>query len=218
MKAIYQRYLGWFDGNPATSGSTRRRRAATRYVECMGGADAVVEKAQGYFDDGDLRFAAELLNHAVFAEPDHAARKELLADIYDQLGWGAENGTWRNFYLMGAYELRHGIEAPALKAAASPDMVSALSVEQLFDSIAIRIDGPRAWSEQLAIDWHFTDLGHTYRTAAEQRRADPGRRPDRRCAVPRPVAHAHEAQLLGLLGGARPRRHRAFRRSRHARA
>jgi len=164
VKAIYQRYLGWFDGNPAHLWQHPPEAAAARYVECMGGADAVVDTARKYFDEGDLRFAAELLDHVVFTDGDHRDAKELLARTYERLGWGAENGTWRNFYLMGAQELRHGIEASELKAAGSPDMLSALSIEQLFDSIAIRIDGPRAWSESLAIDWVFTDLGHTIRT------------------------------------------------------
>jgi alkyl sulfatase BDS1-like metallo-beta-lactamase superfamily hydrolase len=164
VKAIYQRYLGWFDGNPANLWMHTPEEGGKRYVECMGGSDSVVTKAQEYFDQGDLRFAAELLNHVVFADPAHRGARELLAKTYDRIGWGAENGTWRNFYLMGASELRHGIEAAALKTTGAADMISALSVEQLFDSIAIRIDGPRAWDEQLAIDWHFTDLGHSYRT------------------------------------------------------
>jgi alkyl sulfatase BDS1-like metallo-beta-lactamase superfamily hydrolase len=164
VKAIYQRYLGWFDGNPAHLWSHPPVESATRYVECLGGAEAVVAKAQQYIDAGDLRFAAELLNHAVFADEGDTTARSLLADVYDTLGFGAENGTWRNFYLQGAYELRHEVQPAALDSAGAADMVSALTVDQLFDSVAIRIDGPRAWDAQLAIDWVFTDLGHTYRT------------------------------------------------------
>ena len=110
VKAIYQRYLGWFDGNPANLWQHPPVERGTRYVEAFGGADAVIAKAQGYIDDGDLRFAAELLNHVVFADETNRAARELLAGVYDTLGFGAENGTWRNFYLQGAYELRNGVE------------------------------------------------------------------------------------------------------------
>jgi alkyl sulfatase BDS1-like metallo-beta-lactamase superfamily hydrolase len=156
--------MGWFDGNPASLWKHPPEESARRYVDCLGGADAVVAKARQYSDAGDLRFAAELLNHAVFADPGHTEARQSLAAIYDQLGYGAENGTWRNFYLMGALELRHGAVPPSLSLL-SPDMIQALTVEQLFDSIAIRVNGPKAWSETLTIDWDFTDEGTQHRTA-----------------------------------------------------
>jgi alkyl sulfatase BDS1-like metallo-beta-lactamase superfamily hydrolase len=146
VKAIYQRYLGWFDGNPAHLWAHRPVEAGTRYVAAFGGADVVIAKAQGFVDDGDLRFAAELLNHVVFADESNTQARELLAGVYDTLGHGSENGTWRNFYLQGAYELRNGVQAAALDSVGSPDMVSALAVDQLFDSIAIRVNGPKAWT------------------------------------------------------------------------
>jgi alkyl sulfatase BDS1-like metallo-beta-lactamase superfamily hydrolase len=98
----------------------------------------------------------------VFAEPGHEEAKQLLAATYDELGYGAENGTWRNFYLMGALELRHGAIPPSLSLA-SPDLIQALTVEQLFDSIAIRVNGPKAWSQTLTIDWNFTDVSSRHR-------------------------------------------------------
>ncbi|HEY7014294.1 MAG TPA: alkyl sulfatase dimerization domain-containing protein [Streptosporangiaceae bacterium] len=162
VKAVYQRYMGWFDGNPAHLWQHPPAEAAQRYVDCLGGTDAVVAKARQYADAGDLRFAAELLNHAVFADPAAAAAKELLAAVYQRLGHGAENGTWRNFYLMGALELRQGATPPPVDLA-SPDMLQALTVEQLFDSVAIRVNGPRAWPEALTIDWEFTDERARYR-------------------------------------------------------
>jgi alkyl sulfatase BDS1-like metallo-beta-lactamase superfamily hydrolase len=162
VKAVYQRYLGWFDGNPARLWQHPPVEASTRYVECMGGADAVVAKAAAYATDGDLRFAAELLDRVVFADPDHLGAKEQLAGVYERLAFGSENGTWRNFFLTGAYELRHGIVEGA-PAVGSAELLAALTVEQLLDAIAIRIDGPRAWDEVLAIDWRFTDLGQTHR-------------------------------------------------------
>ena len=165
VKAIYQRYLGWFDGNPANLWRHPPEASATRYVECMGGVDAVVAKAQAYVDDGDLRFAVQLLDHAVFAEPDHPAATALLAATYEQLGHGAENATWRNFFLTGAAELRDGPPRAGGGGGANLSMLGALEIEQVFDYVALRIDGPRAWDEALAIDWVITDLARTVRTS-----------------------------------------------------
>ena len=163
VKAIYQRYIGWFDGNPATLWQHPPAESSLRYVDCMGGPAEAITKAEGYAERGDLRFAAELLNRVVFADPEHPQAKEALADVYDRLGYGSENGTWRNFYLMGAFELRNGIVAtPAVTGSA--DMLQALTVGQMFDAIAVRVHGPRAWDERIVIDWRFTDLGQTHRT------------------------------------------------------
>ena len=162
VKAVYQRYLGWFDGNPAHLWQHPPVEASTRYVECMGGADAVVAKAAGFAAEGDLRFAAELLDRVVFADPDHRAAREQLAEVYQRLAFGSENGTWRNFFLTGAHELRHGI-AEAAPTVGSAELLAALTVEQLLDAIAIRIDGPRAWDEVLTVDWRFTDLQQIHR-------------------------------------------------------
>ncbi len=164
VKAVYQRYLGWFDGNPANLWRHPPVESALRYVECMGGADEVMAKAEEYRRRGDLRFAAELLDRVVFADPDNAHAKDRLAGVYDQLAYGSENGTWRNFFLMGAHELRNGI-VTSPPVTASPQMLRALSLDQLFDAIAIRVNGPRAWDEELTIDWSFTDLGQVHRTS-----------------------------------------------------
>ena len=162
VKAVYQRYLGWYTGNPSQLWKHPPEAAATRYVEFMGGADAVVEKARATYADGDLRWTAEVLNHVVFAQPDHEAARELLADTYEQLGYLAENGTWRDVYLSGAYELRHGsFGTPA--STASRDMVASLTAAQLLDSLAISVDGPRAWDLHLRLDWEVTDTGQTFR-------------------------------------------------------
>ncbi|NEA37962.1 alkyl sulfatase dimerization domain-containing protein [Streptomyces sp. SID11385] len=162
LKAIYQRYMGWFDGNPAHLWQHTPVEAGKRYVEAMGGADAVTGRARDAFDAGDLRWAAELLNHVVFAQPGHAAARELLADTYEQLGYGAENGTWRNFYLSGATELREGqFGTPTVTASA--DIIANLSPPLLFDALAVQIDGPRAWDDTLAIDIVLTDTEDRYR-------------------------------------------------------
>lgn len=155
VKAIYQRYMGWFDGNPAHLWPHPPEQAGRRYVDALGGPDALLQVAKQAYDAGDFRWVAELVGHLVFADPRHAEARELQAAALDQLGFGAENGTWRNFFLTGAYELRHGsIGTPA--ETASPDLIAQLTLAQLFDSLAIKVDGPQAWSEQLGIDWTIT--------------------------------------------------------------
>lgn len=161
VKAIYQRYMGWFDGNPARLWPHPPKEEATRYVAAMGGSDRVVELAQEAFDTGDFRWAATLLDHAVFVDPDHEATRALYADTLEQLGYGAENGTWRNFYLSGATELRNGnFGTPTVTNA--PGIQAQLTPEQLFDAIAITVDGPRAWDLDLEMDITVTDLGRTF--------------------------------------------------------
>ncbi len=155
VKAIYQRYIGWFDGNPAHLWEHPPQEQARRYVEFMGGAEAVLEKARESFAAGDYRWVAEVVGHVVFAEPDNEEARKLQADALEQLGYGAENATWRNFFLMGAKELREGISGTPT-AAAPPDILARLSVPQLLDAMAIRLNGPRAWDKRLRIDWVVT--------------------------------------------------------------
>jgi alkyl sulfatase BDS1-like metallo-beta-lactamase superfamily hydrolase len=162
VKAVYQRYMGWFDGNPARLWPHPPEALAPRYVDAMGGIDRVVELAQAAFDSGDFRWAATLLDHAIFADTDHAAARALYADTLEQLAYGAENATWRNFFMSGATELRDGNFGTAVTAA-STSMLNQLTAEQLFDSFALRVDGPRSWDLNIAIDISFADLGANYR-------------------------------------------------------
>lgn len=162
VKAVYQRYMGWFDGNPARLWPHPPEELAPRYVAAMGGIDRVVEIAQQAFDDGDFRWTATLLDHAIFADEHHAAARSLYADTLEQLAYGAENATWRNFFLSGATELRDGRFGTAVQVA-SPTMLAQLSVEQMFDVLAISIDGPRAWDLDLAVDVTLLDTGVNYR-------------------------------------------------------
>jgi alkyl sulfatase BDS1-like metallo-beta-lactamase superfamily hydrolase len=180
VKAIYQRYMGWYDGNPAHLWQHPPVEAATRYVEFMGGADAVVEKSRASYDAGDLRWVVEVLSHVVFAEPDHAEARTILANALEQLGYGSENGTWRNVYLSGATELRSGNFGTPTQTA-SPDIVAALSPEMLFDALAIQVNGPRAWDELLSIEVKVGDDAYrvrlrngvlTYTTAPQSESAD----------------------------------------------
>jgi len=162
VKAVYQRYMGWFDGNPARLWPHPPEALAPRYVEAMGGIERVVEIAQAAFDSGDFRWAATLLDHAVFTDSEHSAAGALYADTLEQLAFGAENATWRNFFMSGATELRAGNFGTAVTAT-SPSMFSQLTPEQIFDSLAIRVNGPRSWSLDIAIDVTFADLAANYR-------------------------------------------------------
>ena len=161
VKAIYQRYMGWYDGNPARLWQHPPEEQAKRYVAAMGGIDAVVDQARTAVDAGDLRWAAELLDRAIFADPAHAEARALLADTLERLGFGCENGTWRNAYLAGAAELRHG--PFGTPASTSTDFLRALTPEQVFDAIAIRVNGPRAWDEPLSVGVVLTDIDTAYR-------------------------------------------------------
>ena len=159
--------------------------------------EATVAKAKQFADDGDLRFAAELAGHAVFAAPDHAGAKELLAQVFTTLGYGAECATWRNNFLVGADELGGQVHAAPINAAG---VASALTVTQLFDSLAIRLDGPRAWDLSSSIRWHFTDLDETYRM--ELSNGVLIHHPTRRQDPADLVVTLTKRDLLGLLTGA----------------
>ncbi len=203
VKAIYQRYLGWYDGNPAHLWEHPPVDQAKRYTDALGGVDATVAKAKEYVAAGDLRFAATLLNHAVFAAPDHQDAKQSLAGVYDTLGYGAENGTWRNFYLTAAMELR-GTPATVDLEMTNPEMAMALTVGQLIDSLAVRVNGPRAWDTPLTIDLLVTDEKRGWRLTLSN-----GALTHRSAALGKPLGAERadltltlgKAQLLGLLAG-----------------
>ncbi|MFN2425641.1 MAG: alkyl/aryl-sulfatase [Candidatus Binatia bacterium] len=161
-KAVYQAYFGWYDGNPANLDPLPPAEAAARYVDAMGGADAVVARAGEAFERGEYRWAATLLNHVVFAGASAAAAHELLARTYDQLGYQAESGPWRDVYLTGAYELRHGAQPPVMSPAAAAELLRRMPVERFFDAMAARVIGPKADGTTLTINFTFTDLGETH--------------------------------------------------------
>ncbi|BBY74879.1 MBL fold hydrolase [Mycolicibacterium parafortuitum] len=162
VKAVYQRYMGWFDGNPARLWPHPPEAIGPRYVDAMGGIDRVVELAQKAFGDGDFRWAATLLDHAMFTDENHTGARALYADTLEQLAYGSETATWRNFFLAGATELRDGNFGTPVQAN-STAMVGQLTPEQMFDVLAIRVNGPRAWDLDLAIDVTFLDTAVNYR-------------------------------------------------------
>ncbi|MFE1886669.1 alkyl/aryl-sulfatase [Streptomyces diastatochromogenes] len=199
-KAVYQRYMGWFDGNPAHLWQHPPVEAARRYVEFMGGADAVVAKARTSYDAGDLRWVAEVLGHVLFAEPDHAAARELQAAAFERLGHGSECGPWRNFYLMGAAELRDGVLGTPTRSA--PDLLAALTAEQIFQSMAVRINGPRAAEAgRLLLRWEFTDTGETWTLLLSNGALTPVRGDAPRGEPPTATLRLARATLDAVLGG-----------------
>lgn len=167
VKAVAQRYLGWFDGNPATLWPHPRVEAARRYVKLAGGEQALLEQARAAFEQGDHRWVAELAGHAVFANPESEEARELQARAFEQIAFGAENATWRNFFLMGALELREGVAGTATSPAPA-DFVRNLSTSQLFDALAIRIDGPRAGESRVVLRWSFADSGELHEMVLER--------------------------------------------------
>ena len=160
----------------------------------------MLDKARSYAEAGDVRFAAELLKHAVFADPDDAAARAALADVYQRLGYGAENATWRSFFLTGALELRAGIQPPPI-ANLGAGMGQALTIDQLFDTLAIRVNGPRAAAAgSLVIDWHFTDAKTTVRLALSNGALIPTGNPRSQTTADLTLTLT-KPQLLGVLAG-----------------
>lgn len=162
VKATYVLYLGWFIGNPATLHVLTPVDASKRYVEMIGGVDALLQKAKKYYDKGEYRWVAQVVNHAVFADPSNVAAKNLQADALEQLGYQAESGPWRNFYLSGAQELRNGVAQLPTPDTASPDTVRAMNLDLLFDYLAMRLNGPKAEGKRIVINLDFTDTKEKY--------------------------------------------------------
>lgn len=162
VKGIYQRYMTWFDGNPAHLWQYPRTEEGKRYVACFGGVDALISKSQEFIDHGDLRFAATLLDHAVAAEPTNLKARGSLASVYEGLGFGAENGIWRNFYLTGAQMMRADPSTTAKHAPMSGSHGD-MSVEQWIEMMSIRIDGERVGEERFVVLLHITDEQASYR-------------------------------------------------------
>jgi alkyl sulfatase BDS1-like metallo-beta-lactamase superfamily hydrolase len=160
-RAVYQRYFGWYDAVPAHLDPLPRTAAAQRYVEAMGGVDAVVRMAQEAHDEGDDRWAAELAQHAVFAAPDDAMARDVLARAYEQLGYAAESAPWRDVYLTGAHELRNGVAALDATAAGSA-ILNEIPLDMFFAAMATRLDSGRAADRDRSFNFIFSDVGETH--------------------------------------------------------
>ncbi|ERF80632.1 MBL fold metallo-hydrolase [Bradyrhizobium viridifuturi] len=162
VKAIYQKYLGWYDANPVNLDSLPPVEAGKKYVEYMGGADAILKRAAADFAKGEFRFVAQAVSHLVFAEPDNQAARALLADTFEQLGYAAESSTWRNAYLFGAQELRQGMPKTPPRSPMPRETLAALRTEQLWDVLGIRLNGPKAEGKRIVLNWNFTDTGESF--------------------------------------------------------
>jgi alkyl sulfatase BDS1-like metallo-beta-lactamase superfamily hydrolase len=161
LRAVYNFYLGYYDGNPANLHKLPPTETAKRYVAAMGGEDAVLATARKAFDAGDYRWVAELVNHVVFSNPSNTAARALQADALEQLGYQSEAGTWRNSYLVGAKELRDGVLKPPTSPQ-GPDVVRGMNNELLFDYIALRLNHEKVDGMKASINMVFTDLNETW--------------------------------------------------------
>ncbi|MES2262222.1 MAG: alkyl sulfatase dimerization domain-containing protein [Pseudomonadota bacterium] len=161
LRAVYDYYLGWYDGNPATLNRLPRSDSARRHVEAMGGAQAVLAKARKAYAAGDYRWVAEMLNYLVFADPSNEQARRLQADTLEQLGYQAESSVWRNEYLTAARELRQGVRKIAISTQGA-DLLQALSVDMMFDFLAVRLDHRKTDGLVLGINLTFTDLNERY--------------------------------------------------------
>lgn len=156
VKAVYQKYIGWYDGNPANLNPLPAPAAARKYVEYMGGADAVLTRARADFAKGEYRWVAEALKHVVYADPANTAARQLAADAFEQLGYAAESATWRNAYLLGAQELRQG-PPPARFASLDPEMVHAMPLTTVFDVLGTHVDATKVWDRTIVVNWVLSD-------------------------------------------------------------
>lgn len=156
VKAIYVYYLGWFDGNPANLHPLPPIETAKKTVEYMGGPESVLAKARADFARGEYRWVAQAVNNVVFADPDNAEARALQADALEQLGYQAENGTWRDFYLSGAKELRDGVASVAAPSSASPDIVKSMTSDMLLGFLGVRLNGPKAADLDFTFNLHLT--------------------------------------------------------------
>jgi alkyl sulfatase BDS1-like metallo-beta-lactamase superfamily hydrolase len=167
VKAIYQRYLGWFDANPAHLDPQPPVKASERYVEFMGGAQAVLAKARESYKTGDYRWVTEVVNHVVSVDPSNQEARRLEADALEQLGYQAESTVWRNFYLTGALELRRGVPQLPARPFASPDVVAGMTTDMIFDALAVRLNGPKAHGKVIRLNYVLSDTNESILVVVE---------------------------------------------------
>ncbi|MBW2478266.1 MAG: SCP2 sterol-binding domain-containing protein, partial [Deltaproteobacteria bacterium] len=161
-RAVVNRYLGYWDANPATLIPLSPKDSAPLYVEMMGGAEPIIKKGQELYAEGKYRHAMEILNKLIFAEPDNQVAKDLLADVYEQIGYQQESPSVRNSFLAGAYELRNGIPAGASPKTSGPDMISAMTTELWLDFLGIRLDSKKADGTEFTINLVTPDNGEKF--------------------------------------------------------
>ena len=162
VRAVYQRYIGFYDGHPSSLDPLTPVAAGKRYVDFMGGIEELIEKARNAFEAGDYKWVAEVLRHAVFADPENDEARLLQADAFEQLAYQAESGPWRDIYLTGAQELRNGsINVPVLQRPRL-EVAKGMTLGQIFDFLAVKVDGNKAVElSPMLVNWSFTDTGET---------------------------------------------------------
>ncbi|MCD1117215.1 alkyl/aryl-sulfatase [Chryseobacterium turcicum] len=156
VRAQYQLYFGWFDGNPSNLNKLTPTDGGKKYVEFMGGANNLLAQAQKSYDKGEYRWVAEVVSHLVFAEPNNKNARYLLADAYEQLGYIAESGPWRNFYISGALELRNGVRELPTPNTAGPDMIKGMTTELFFNFLAMKFIGTDAEASKMKYNFNIT--------------------------------------------------------------
>jgi alkyl sulfatase BDS1-like metallo-beta-lactamase superfamily hydrolase len=198
-KAVYQRYLGWFDGNPAGLHPLPPVEAGRRYVDLAGGPQPLLAKARAAFEAGDYRWVAEVVNHLVFAEPDNAEARALQADALEQMGYQAESGPWRAFYLTGAQELRNPVADSPTPRQAALAQLPRLPGGYLLDALSVRLNGPRVGSRTARFGVSFSDTNERFLVEVEN--AVMRQYPDR-TAPGAPAITLSRATLVQLISGA----------------
>ena len=162
IKAVYQFYLGWWDGNPSTYDQLPPAESAKRFVRAMGGAAPIMAEGERARDEGDYRWAAEIMNKLVFADPENQPARDLLAEILEQMGYQAESASWRALYLTGAQELRDGIADLPTPKTTGPDVVSAMGVGGALDFLGIKFNPEKGAGKSFCIALHITDRNEVY--------------------------------------------------------
>ena len=210
-KAVYNLYLGFFNGNPATLNEYPPAEAAKRYVEFMGGADAVLAKAKETFEKGDYRWTAQVVNHVVLADPANKKARAFLADTLEQLGYQSEGGVWRNFYLAGAKELRDGVTKVATPATSSPDIVRNMPIDLFLDYLAIQVNPKKAEGKIAAVKLVMPDTSQSFLLTLENSvmnhiKSKPGQKADLTLTLNRSALNdilLGQAKLTALIADGR---------------
>ena len=199
-RAVYQRTSGWYDGNPANLNRLPRVEEAKKTLEYMGGADAVIARARGDFEAGNYRWVAEIMDQVAFADPSNQAARDLGADAFEQMGYLAEAAPWRNSYLLAAQELRSGVRGAARSVPAiTPEVLPVMPIGEVFDYLGTRIDGPRAGTANIVINWRFTDTRESLAStlAHGALTANPGKTASNAAATVTTTRKAFESVVLG---------------------
>lgn len=162
VKAVYQKYMGWYDANPVNLNPLEPAEYAKKLVEYLGDTDAVLEKAREDFANGEYQWVAQITKELIYADPTNQEARNLCADALEQLGFQAESGTWRNAYLVAALELREGNQASQATSSAAGAVLIEMTTEMILDYVALRTDALAAQDNDVAFNLHITDLNENY--------------------------------------------------------